>query len=553
MSKGLLTILVATAMLVVLPSDAQVAKQSFKKTATTVQTATVKPGVKGIHKKWTVQELQTAKQAGDKQTLMKQKENRIRPQGRKSFAPRRVDISEAIPVTVPYEADFSTSGEAMDENFIIINNNEDLSDGEPCTWTWSAGNGAYYVYNVDGTTPADDYMVLPINLEGGKTYDVSVNAASWNYPEEFEVVAGTECTAAALTTEIIGKTIPENDAADFSGTFTPAADGVYYIAIHAISPADLYILSVYRFSIDVAPDAAAPEAVSDLTAVQVPHELKNVITFTAPTTTINGEDLTENLTIDILRNGEIVKSLEGVAPGSEQSYTDEVEAEATYRYQVIAANSAGRGRKSDIVSVRVSMPQDVPYVIYFTDEEAFNNMLVIDNNQDGTTWEYGSYDETAQFRADWGNDSDDYLVSQALRTVAGKKYDVTVRIAGNAYDPEIFEVVAGSSATGEGLNISVIPSTEVTSDAYNEYTGSFVAATDDYYYVAVHALSKANTYYLYVSNISVELGAEDTAPAAPLVEATAGAEGALNATIQVTRVMHSRLSRKSNSIVMANW
>ncbi len=502
MSKGLITILVATAMLVVLPSDAQVAKQSFKKTATTVQTATVKPGVKGIHKKWTVQELQTTKQEGDKQTLMKQKDNRIRPQGYKSFAPRRVDISEAIPVTVPYEADFSTSGEAMDENFIIINNNEDLSDGEPCTWTWSASNGAYYIYNVDGTTPADDYMVLPINLEGGKTYDVSVNAASWNYPEEFEVVAGTECTAAALTTEIIGKTIPENDAADFSGTFTPAADGVYYIAIHAISPADLYILSVYRFSIDVAPDAAAPEAVSDLTAVQVPHELKNVITFTAPTTTINGEDLTENLTIEILRNGKIVKSLEGVAPGSEQSYTDEVETEATYRYQVIAANSAGRGRKSDIVSVRVSMPQDVPYVIYFTDEEAFNNMLVIDNNQDGTTWEYGSYDEAAQFRADWGNDSDDYLVSQALRTVAGKKYDVTVRIAGNAYDPEIFEVVAGSSATGEGLNISVIPSTEVTSDAYNEYTGSFVAATDDYYYVAVHALSKANTYYLYVSNIS---------------------------------------------------
>ena len=507
MSKRLQTFLAAAVLLVALPADAQVAKQSFKKTATTVQTATVKPGVKGVHKKWTIQELQNAKQAGDEQTLMKQKDNRIKPLGNKSFAPRRVDISEATPVTVPYEADFSISGEAMDEDFIIINNNEDLSDGEPCTWTWSASNGAYYIYNVDGTTPADDYMVLPINLEGGKTYDVSVNAASWNYPEEFEVVAGTECTATALTTEIIGKTIPENDPADFSGTFTPATDGVYYIAVHAISPADLYILSIYRFSIDIAPEAAAPEAVSDLTAAQVPHELKNVITFTAPTTTISGEDLTENLTISILRNGEIVKSLEGVAPGSEQSYTDEVEAEVTYRYQVIAANAAGQGRKSDIVSVRVSMPQDVPYVVNFTDEEAFNRLLVIDNNQDGTTWEYGSYDEAAQFRADGDNDSDDYLVSQALRTVAGKKYDVTVRIAGNAYDPEIFEVVAGTNATGEDLNISVIPSTEVTSDAYNEYTGSFVAATDDYYYVAIHALSKANTYYLYVSSMSVELGA----------------------------------------------
>ncbi|MBO7137987.1 MAG: hypothetical protein J6V92_05930, partial [Bacteroidaceae bacterium] len=534
MSKRLQAFLLAAAMLVALPANAQVAKQSFKKTATTVQTATVKPGVKGAHKKWTAQELQTAKQEGDKQTLMKQKDNRIRPQVQKSFSHRRVDISEATPVTVPYEADFSTSGEAMDEDFIIINNNGDLSDGEPCTWTWSASNGAYYIYNVDGTTPADDYLVLPINLEGGKTYDVTVNAASWNYPEEFEVVAGTECSAAALTTEIIGKTIPENDAADFSGTFTPAADGVYYIAIHAISPADLYILSIYRFSIDVAPEAAAPESVSNLTAVQVPHELKNVITFTAPTTTISGEDLTENLSIDILRNGEVVKCLEGVAPGSEQSYTDEIEAEGIYRYQVYAANAAGKGRKSDIVSVNVSMPQDVPYVVNLTDEEVYNRLLVIDNNEDGTTWSYSLYDEAAQYRSDWDNNADDYLVSQALRMQAGKKYDVTVRIAGNAYDPERFEVVAGTSATGEGLNISVIEPTDVTSELFNEYTGSFTAETDGYYYVAVHAISDAQTYYLYVSGISVEQGAEATAPAAPVVAATAGAEGALNATIQVT-------------------
>ncbi|MBP5499133.1 MAG: choice-of-anchor J domain-containing protein [Bacteroidales bacterium] len=534
MSKRLQTFLVAAAMLVALPTDAQVAKQAFKKSATTVETATVKLGVKGAQKKWTAQELQTAKQEGEKQALIKQKDNRRKPLAHKSFSPRRVDISEATPVSVPYEADFSTSGDSMEEDFIIINHNEDLSDGEPCTWMWSSSSGAYYVYNTDGTTPADDYLVLPINLEGGKTYDVIVNAASWNYPEEFEVVAGSECTAEAMTTEIIGKTIPENDAADFSGTFTPAADGVYYIAIHAISPADLFILSVYRFSIDVAPDAAAPEAVSDLTVAQVPNELKNVISFTAPKTTISGEEMTENLTINIICNGEVVKTLEGVAPGSEQSYTDEVEAEATYRYQVIAANAAGQGRKSDIVTVKVSMPQDVPYIVKFTDEDVYDRFLVIDNNEDGTTWSYSSYDEAAQYRADWDNNADDYLVSQALSVEAGKNYIVTARIAGNAYDPERFEVVAGTSPTGEGLNISVIEPTDVTSEIFSEYTGSFIAETDGYYYVAVHAISDANTYYLYVSGLSVEQGPEVTAPAAPTLEASAGAEGALNATIQVT-------------------
>ena len=117
MSKRFQAFLVAAAMLVALPANAQAAKQAVKKTATSVQTATVKPGVMSAHKKWTTLELKTAKQAGDKQTLMKQKDNRIRPQGSKSFSPRRVDIAEAIPVSVPYEADFSTSGEAMDENF----------------------------------------------------------------------------------------------------------------------------------------------------------------------------------------------------------------------------------------------------------------------------------------------------------------------------------------------------------------------------------------------------------------------------------------------------
>ncbi len=534
MSKTIQSLLAAATLLVALPANSQVAKQAFKKSATSVETAIVKRSEMGVQKKWTTLELQTAKHEGDKRALMEQKDNRRRPKEYKSFAPRRVDISEATPVTVPYEADFSTSGDVMDEDFIIINNNEDLDDFEPCTWKWSSSNGAYYIYNTDGVTPADDYLVLPINLEGGKTYDVTVNAATWNYPEEFEVVAGTECTAAALTTEIIGKTTPENDAADYSGTFTPAADGVYYIAIHATSAADQFILSIYRFSIDVAPDVAAPETVGNLTVAQVPHELKNLLTFTAPTTTIGGEELTEDLTISILRNGETVKTLEGVAPGSEQTYTDEVEAEAIYRYQVFASNAAGQGRKSDIVSVKVSMPQDVPYNVTLTDEEVFDRLLVIDNNEDGTTWSYSGYDEAAQYRADWDNNADDYLVSQALRTVKGKKYDVTVHIAGNAYDPERFEVVAGTSATGEGLNIIVIEPTIVTTDAYAEYTGSFTAETDGYYYVAVHAISDANTYYLYVSSLRVEVGAEPTAPAAPAVEAAAGAEGALKATIQVT-------------------
>lgn len=437
------------------------------------------------------------------------------------------------PVSAPYMADFSVSDEAM-EDFVVINHNEDLSDFEPCTWKWSYGNGAYYIYNEDGETSADDYLVLPITLEGGKTYDVTVNAASWNYPEEFEVVAGTACTAEAMTTEIVGKTTPQDEPADYAGTFTPTADGVYYIAIHATSAADQYVLSIYRLTIEVAPAPTAPAAVTDFTVVQVPNELKNVITFTAPTVSVAGDQLIDNISVDILRNGEVVKTFADVAPGSERSYTDEITAEGIYSYQVIPSNADGPGRRSGVVSVRVIMPRDVPFVADFTDEDVFSFFKVIDNNDDGSTWNYSSYDEAARYSYSFENDADDYLVTPALRVTAGKKYDVTVHVKGNEFNSERFMVVTGTAPTADGLGTTVIEATEVAIEEDNEYTGSFVAEADGFYYVAVKAISDVSSYYLYVSNLSVEQGAEQTAPAAPVVAATAAAEGALSATIQVT-------------------
>lgn len=534
MKKRMTLLLVFAAMLLTFTMQAQNVRQVSKKPVLSVAQALGKSvQMKGVKKKLTAQELQAAKSKGAKQALVDKK-------GRKPLvknAPRRAALTPT-PVNTPFEADFLTTETVMDD-FIIINNNEDLSDNEPCTWKWSIGNGAYYVYNEDGETAADDYLVLPIMLEGGKVYDVTVNAATWNYPEEFEVVAGTECAAEALTTVIIDKTMPENDPADYTGTFTPTADGVYYVAIHVTSEADMYMLSVYRFSIDVAPSPDAPAAVSGLTVTQVPAELQTIVKFNAPTTTIGGDDLTGDISVEVLRNGESLITLTGVAPGSEQIYVSDVPEEGVYVYQLIPYNAAGKGRKSHAQSVRVIMPQDIPYFVSFADDEdALDNFLVIDNNNDGSTWT-PNYDMNAgmivAYRYDWDNDADDYLVSQPLRLQAGKNYEVTVRAAAsNEETPERFEVVAGTSATTDDLIIPIIAPTDVASSDFVDFSGSFTAEKDGIYYVAIHAISDADCFYLNVSHLSVELGAEPTAPAAPTLTAEAGAEGALTATIQVT-------------------
>ena len=141
-------------------------------------------------------------------------------------------------VDVPYTADFTS--EAPMDDFSILDANSDGS-----TWSWSSSNYANYKWN--SSNAADDYLILPVNLEADKSYDVTVNAAanSTSWAERFEVVYGTEPTAASMTNSIIPSTdLTSTDFADYTGSFTVAADGTYYVAIHAISDADMFYLKV---------------------------------------------------------------------------------------------------------------------------------------------------------------------------------------------------------------------------------------------------------------------------------------------------------------------
>jgi hypothetical protein len=69
--------------------------------------------------------------------------------------------------------------------------------------------------------------------------------------------------------------------------------------------------------------------------------------------------MTENMTVQILRDGEPLTELEGVVPGSTVNYSDaSIDAFGTYSYQAIATNSYGTGRKGNKVSVFVGV--DIP-------------------------------------------------------------------------------------------------------------------------------------------------------------------------------------------------
>lgn len=258
-----------------------------------------------------------------------------------------IEFGEAV--TPPYTADFST--EAPMSDFTVIDNN-----GDKKTWTWSSTYGAFY--NYDSSNPADDYLVLPVNLSAGKVYTVTVTASarSTSFPERFEVVAGQGNKAADLTQQVIASTdVTTTEDTDYEGALTVDADGEYLVAIHAISDANMWSLNVKKFSIEEASNGGAPAVSTAFSAVAGPDGALYVdLTATAPTTAIDGTELSGSLIAKFYRDNEEISMTDAIEPGAEVTYRDEaVENGKDYTYYVVFTNSVGDGQKSEKQTVRV--------------------------------------------------------------------------------------------------------------------------------------------------------------------------------------------------------
>ncbi len=433
--------------------------------------------------------------------------------------------------TLPYTNSLGTLPEW--EWFTVVDAND---DGK----TWHIfENQASYEYHSDNQ--ADDWLISPaFRLQAGKTYRMAIdaNCSSNAYIETIEVKMGTALTPEAMTTSVIGVTdLDSEEPVKLENKFiTVAETGIYYFGLHAISEADHGSLRAANFMLDETL-LDAPAAVTDLTVKASTEGLEAYVSFTAPTLSIGGETLTANMSIGLLRNGELIKTFDDVAPGSTVSYTDNDETlvNGVYAYQVVATNAGGQGDKSPVVKVALSQVFDIPFVADFSQEGTYDLFTTIDANDDGSHWADNSFYAAYEYSS--VNDADDYLITPGLRMEAGKRYSITAiaEAAGNYL--ERFEVLVGREATPEGLGTKVIERAEVTGDeqpAAVDFNGTFVCEESGTYYVAVHCISDADMYALWIHKLIVEIGPELTAPAAAEITATPGDKGALTATIATT-------------------
>lgn len=176
------------------------------------------------------------------------------PTNQTSFIGKRLDINNhhnLLPQYAPQEGDSGFLYIEDFENNLDENNSWIVSDPstfEGSGWALSQGPtnlGAYSGYacllsGYDSNAPRDAWAFSPaIELKGGVTYFVSI----WNFApgyygnlDEWQLTIGTTTNPATHNNVVIDVT--GDKAAEimqwtnFTGRFTPAEDGIYYVGIH---------------------------------------------------------------------------------------------------------------------------------------------------------------------------------------------------------------------------------------------------------------------------------------------------------------------------------
>ena len=146
-------------------------------------------------------------------------------------------------------------------------------------------------------------------------------------------------------------------------------------------------------------------------------------------------------------------------------------------------------------------------------QEQFDEFLIIDANDDGSTWTYD--EDNAEGRVRYNTDKttpkDDWLITPAIHLESGKEYKITIDMRVRNKE-EVFELKYGTERTAAGMTEEIIgPTTLVNSDGIRMIEFLTVETTGDYY-IGIHAMSPADRSYIYFQYLGISSPVDVKAP-----------------------------------------
>lgn len=274
-----------------------------------------------------------------------------------------------------------------------------------------------------------------------------------------------------------------------------------------------------------------------------PTDVKNVVlsydngaftlTWDAPHATNDGFINSDNIVYTIVRYPDNVTVTDSHRGTTFTEAIAEPEQQTKYFYTVMATYE---GVSSEPVASNVYALGSIvpPYRCDFNDGNELNEYTVIDNNNDGKSWEWVNGEIKITYNSI--QKADDYLVLPPMKLKKGMTYALSFDVKAQWADaPERVAVYVGTVPTADGLSTELLAPTTVSWDQYRTQDVYFVPENDDTYFFAIKGCSEADRFYLCVDNVSVSAPLQASSPAAPTeLTVTAGNNGALTADITFT-------------------
>lgn len=421
----------------------------------------------------------------------------------------------------------------------FINNN---------TTTWKFNNTAtisdapisafQYVYTY--AENADNWVILPAMIadETG-VYKLDFKLASAYNEEDIEVYVGNAPTAEAmLATEPIlerhnFKT--GNQWTDQSVRFGHDA-GNFYIGFHASSPSGRGFIYITEIHV-IKDDARIP---NPPTFNEINFDGSDgAISFTLPATTLANAPIAASTTINahLSIDGTPYEGTLSGAPGQQITVNLTDMPRGNHNASVYATYTASDGTiltsESTSQDFIVTRPSSFYYSLPFTmpfDQESFEDLLIINNNNDAKTWQCTN--GVAHYQYNSAMPADDWMMTLPVDIPdASKTYKVSIQVMTSGYD-ESFAIYLGSERTIEGMTNKILEFSGKSQSDYNTISDEFSVPAAGRYYVGIHCFSAKDMYNLYVKNMVIEEQTPETVPGqATDIVITPDPTGALTATV----------------------
>lgn len=154
------------------------------------------------------------------------------------------------------------------------------------------------------------------------------------------------------------------------------------------------------------------------------------------------------------------------------------------------------------------------YTQSFEDNEDYSSWVIVDGNNDGSTWELyhdgGSYDFDGYYNFRYSSrnttlQSNEWLISNGFYLKAGVEYKVSFYFSNRAGAfPEKLKLTMGQDQTIASQNIELIDFGEITNNQFEKAEKTLTVSADGYYYFGWNDYGDASSYAVMIDKISVQ-------------------------------------------------